>query len=178
MRWGVISVQTAIIRQVMDDHPNTRGPKAARLQEKTKGKIAVKAGFRKGKKIAIGRKEVKKGGRQINRSRPLEEIPKETEGKNEEPPPRAFSVIYDWSSSLMLPKKDGDNEEAIKELKIEVEAQKMRCDGHERMIKDLQSICDTHENTLETLRQKVVELHRSNGTLSATYYGETYDIIT
>jgi chromosome segregation ATPase len=77
----------------------------------------------------------------------------------------------------MLPKQGADNDEAIKDIKMELEAQKMRCDGHERMIKDLQSICDTHENTLEMLRQQIVELHRSNGTLNATYYGETYDIV-
>jgi hypothetical protein len=59
-----------------------------------------------------------------------------------------------------------DNDQAFKELKKEVQALTIRCNEYERIIKDLQSAHDMHENVLEMLQQQIVDLHDAQGTLS------------
>ncbi|KAF8257954.1 hypothetical protein EI94DRAFT_1708451 [Lactarius quietus] len=71
-----------------------------------------------------------------------------------------------------------DNNKTFKDLKMEVQALTARCDEYERIIKDLQSAHDTHKNILEMLQQQIVSLHDSGGTLSSTYGGKNYDLIS
>jgi len=42
----------------------------------------------------------------------------------------------------------------------------------EKAVKDLQSICDTHQRTLETFWQHIVNIHMHQGTLDLSYQGE------
>ncbi|KAF8274188.1 hypothetical protein EI94DRAFT_1696131 [Lactarius quietus] len=60
--------------------------------------------------------------------------------------------------------------------KWSVQALTARCNEYERIIKDLQSARDTHENILEMLRQQIVGLHDSRGILSSAYGGKNYDL--
>ncbi|KAF8259736.1 hypothetical protein EI94DRAFT_1706873 [Lactarius quietus] len=71
-----------------------------------------------------------------------------------------------------------DNNKTFKDLKMEVQALTARCDEYERIIKDIQSACDTHENILEMLRQQIVNIHDSGGTLNSMYGGKNYDLIS
>lgn len=65
---------------------------------------------------------------------------------------------------------------AVEELKIEVEALKMRCDALESVIEIFQSRFDSQENCIESYRQEVARLHNIRGTLNTSYQGENYDI--
>jgi hypothetical protein len=65
----------------------------------------------------------------------------------------------------------------IDELKKEVQVLKGRCDAQDRIIIDLQSKCETHENVLEVLQQEIVCLHQAGKTLSTMYGGENYDLM-
>jgi len=71
-----------------------------------------------------------------------------------------------------------DYDRMIEDLKTEVQALKSRCDGYEKANRDLTSRCDTHENTLEMLRQQIVRYLDSQGTLSTMYHGNTYDLLS
>ncbi|KAF8258338.1 hypothetical protein EI94DRAFT_1708091 [Lactarius quietus] len=70
-----------------------------------------------------------------------------------------------------------DDNKTIKELKMEVEALKSRCNGYEREIRDLQGMCDTHENVLEMLRQQIMRLVDAQGIPNTTYGGKSYVLI-
>jgi hypothetical protein len=48
----------------------------------------------------------------------------------------------------------------------------------EKSVKDLQSICDTHQRTLETFRKHIVDLHMHQGTLDLSYEGEEFEAMT
>ncbi|KAF8262943.1 hypothetical protein EI94DRAFT_1704366 [Lactarius quietus] len=74
--------------------------------------------------------------------------------------------------------KGEDNDKTFKDLKLEVQALTVRCNEYKRMIKDLQSACDTHKNILEMLWHQIINLHDSRGTLSSTYGGKNYDLIS
>jgi len=58
-----------------------------------------------------------------------------------------------------------------------VQVLKTRYDMLEKTTKDLQSICDTYQRTLETLWQQIVTLHRQQGTLNLSYLGEQFEAI-
>jgi hypothetical protein len=77
----------------------------------------------------------------------------------------------------MLPSK-GENSEEIIRLNKEVNTLKARCGGYERIIKDFEARFDSHEDALEMLRQHVVRLLDSQGTLSTRYNGKNYDLLT
>ena len=77
----------------------------------------------------------------------------------------------------MLLAQGKDDDGIIDGLKLEVHALKNRCDEYERMIKDLQSRCNTHQNALEMLRQQIVRCLDSQGTLSTMYHGKNYDMM-
>jgi predicted nucleic acid-binding Zn-ribbon protein len=72
--------------------------------------------------------------------------------------------------------KDEDDDGIVKDLKKEVQTLKGRYNEPERIIKDLQSRCETHENVLEMLRQEIVGLHDSQKTLDTMYLGNSYDL--
>jgi hypothetical protein len=76
-----------------------------------------------------------------------------------------------------MPPSQGENGDKIVKLNKEFMDLKDRCAGYERVIKDLEARCDTHENALEMLPQEIVCLHVSQGTLSASYNGEKYDLL-
>ena len=76
----------------------------------------------------------------------------------------------------MLPSQVEKDDQIVK-LNTEVEALKARCGEQEKMIKDLESRCDTHENALEMLRQQVVRLLDSQGTLSTRYGEKEYKLL-
>ena len=77
---------------------------------------------------------------------------------------------------LLAQGKDCDG--IVEDLKMEVQTLKCRCDGYEKVIKDLTSRCDTHENALEMLWQQIVCYLDSQGTLSMTYHGNNYDLMS
>ena len=65
----------------------------------------------------------------------------------------------------------------VESLKNDVQALKSRCNILEKTVKDLQSICNTHQNTLETFRQEIINLHRCKGTLDLSYQGEGFEVM-
>ncbi|KAF8257438.1 hypothetical protein EI94DRAFT_1708999 [Lactarius quietus] len=77
---------------------------------------------------------------------------------------------------IFEPQGEDDNK-TIKELEMEVEALKSRCNGYEREIRDLQGTCDTHEKVLEMLRQQIMHLMDAQGIPNTTYGGKSYDLI-
>lgn len=70
----------------------------------------------------------------------------------------------------------GEKEGQIIKLNMEIEALKTRCGEYEKRVQDLESRCDTHENALEMLRQQVVHLLDSQGTLSTMYREKEYEL--
>jgi predicted nucleic acid-binding Zn-ribbon protein len=76
---------------------------------------------------------------------------------------------------MLLAKGAYDDTMLVEDLKNEVQALKGRCNMLEKSLKDLQSICDTHQRTLETFRQHIVNLHRHQGTLDLSYKGEDFE---
>ena len=77
---------------------------------------------------------------------------------------------------LLAQGKDCDG--IVEDLKMEVQTLKCRCDGYEKVIKDRTSQCDTHESALEMLRQQIVRYLDSQSTLSMTYHGNNYDLMS
>ena len=76
---------------------------------------------------------------------------------------------------MLCAKGINDDMTQVKGLKNEVQALKGRCNMLEKTVKDLQSMCDTHQRTLETFRQHIVNLHRHQGTLDLSYQGEEFE---
>ena len=76
---------------------------------------------------------------------------------------------------MLCAKGIDDDMTQVKGLKNEVQALKDRCNMLEKTVKDLQSMCDTHQRTLETFRQHIVNLHRHQGTLDLSYQGEKFE---
>jgi hypothetical protein len=76
---------------------------------------------------------------------------------------------------MLLAKGADDDTTLVEGLKNEVQALKGRCNMLEKSLKDLQSICDTHQRTLETFWQHIVNLHRHQGTLDLSYQGEDFE---
>ena len=70
-----------------------------------------------------------------------------------------------------------DNKEIVEGLKMEVQALKTRCNRYEKIIEDLTSRLETHENAIEMLWQQIVHYLDSQGTLSTAYYGKNYDLL-
>jgi hypothetical protein len=78
----------------------------------------------------------------------------------------------------MLLTKCIDDITLVEGLKDEVQALKSRCSMLEKNVKDLQSVCDTHQRTLEMVRQHIVNLHRHQGTLDMSYQGEEFEVMS
>ena len=78
----------------------------------------------------------------------------------------------------MLLAQGKDHDRIVEDLKMEVQTLKSRCNGYEKVIRDLTSQCNTHENTLEMLWQQIVHYLDSQGTLSTTYHGNNYDLMS
>jgi len=71
----------------------------------------------------------------------------------------------------------GDNSTVVEGLKDEVQALKLRCDVLEMAVRDMQSMCDTHQGSLETFRQHVVKLEKQLGMLDLAYQGEQFELM-
>ena len=78
----------------------------------------------------------------------------------------------------MLLAQGKDHDGIAEDLKMKVQTLKCRCDGYEKVIKDLTSRCNTHENALEMLWQQIVHYLDSQGTLSTMYHGNDYDLMS
>jgi hypothetical protein len=86
-----------LFRQVINDHPNTRGAKAARLRDKAKEKLAKKTGAQTGarQKVKAREKGAKKASSRDDESTSPEENPDYTrEEGNAEALPCAFTITY------------------------------------------------------------------------------------
>lgn len=65
----------------------------------------------------------------------------------------------------------------VNDLKNEVQTLKMRCNTLEKAVEDLQSICDTHQTSLESFRQEIVKMQYNQGTLDLSYEGEELELM-
>ena len=78
----------------------------------------------------------------------------------------------------MLPAYGKDDDATLLERpKDDMHALKSRCNALEKTVRDLQSICDTHERALETFRQHIIELQNAQGMLDLSYQGEDFEVI-
>jgi len=144
---------------------NPRGPTVAGLLRRPKGKGARKAG-----------------------SWDASALPKENSYKSSEEvkdrgvePRRGmfanFSLQHLADDDTMLSNGTDDNVTLVEGLKTEIQALKSRCGALEKTVGDLQSICDTHQRTLETFRQHIINLEKVQGTLDLSYEGEEFEVI-
>ena len=70
-----------------------------------------------------------------------------------------------------------DDITVVKGLKNEVQALNHRCNMLEKTVKDLQSICDTHQRYLESFRKEIVNIHNVRGELDLSYQGEEFEVM-
>lgn len=63
----------------------------------------------------------------------------------------------------------------VEDLKNEVQALKIGYSVLEKAVRDLQSICETHEKSLEAFRQHIVKLYGSQ--LDLSYEGEGFELM-
>ena len=66
---------------------------------------------------------------------------------------------------MLLTKGANDDTLLVEGLKSEVQALKSCCNMLEKLVKDLQSRCDTHEGYLETFQLEIINFRRNEGTL-------------
>ena len=64
----------------------------------------------------------------------------------------------------------------VEDLKNEVQALKGRCDMLEKTAKDLQSICNMHQSTLETWRKHIVDIQNRLGVFDSSYRGVQFEV--
>ena len=57
----------------------------------------------------------------------------------------------------------------VKGLKDAVKALKSKCDMLEKTVSNLQSVCETHQKSLETFWQHIKNLHANRETLDLSY---------
>lgn len=77
----------------------------------------------------------------------------------------------------MLAKGTHDDITEVECLKNAVQALKSRCDMLEKTVRDLRSVCETHQKSLETFRQHIINLHVHQGTLDSNYQGEEFEVM-
>jgi hypothetical protein len=75
----------------------------------------------------------------------------------------------------MLAKGTHNDIAEVEGLKDAVKALKSKCDMLEKTVSDLQSVCETHQKSLETFRQHIINLHANRGTLDLSYQGEVFE---
>lgn len=76
----------------------------------------------------------------------------------------------------MLTKGIDDDVTALIGLKNAVHDLESRCGMLEKTVRNLQSICETHENSLETFREYIINLRLHQGTLDLNYEGEKFEV--
>jgi hypothetical protein len=133
--------------------PNARGPKVAGVIRRPKEYLAQKA-----------------GSLDANTSSPEEwsDISSK-ERRNQDTEPRMFSGVI---AGLTI----DDDITVVIGLKNAVQDLKSRCNMLEKEVRNLQSICETHENSLETFREYVINLRLHQGTLDLSYEGEKFEV--
>jgi len=62
-------------------------------------------------------------------------------------------------------------------LKNAVQALKSKCNMLEKTVRDLQSICEMHQKSLETFWQHIINLHAYQGMLDLNYQGEEFEVM-
>ena len=77
---------------------------------------------------------------------------------------------------MLLTKGANDDTVLVESLKSEVQALESQCNMLEKLVKDLQSRCDTQEGYLETFRLEIVNFHRNEGTLDLSCQGEELEL--
>jgi hypothetical protein len=80
-------------------------------------------------------------------------------------------------TALLPAKGPGDSTILVKDLKNEIQALKTKCNMLETTVKNMESVQNTHQRTLETLRQHIVSLQSHMGTLDLSYQGEELDVM-
>ena len=75
----------------------------------------------------------------------------------------------------MLAKGTHNDIAEVEGLKDAVKALKSKCDMLEKTVSDLQSVCETHQKSLETFWQHIINLHANWGTLDLSYQGEVFE---
>ena len=77
----------------------------------------------------------------------------------------------------MLLTKCIDNDiDLVKGLKDEMQALKSRCDGLEKNVKTLLSICNMHGWSLDSFRVEIVRYGIEQGTLDLSYEGDRLEL--
>src|SRR5712691_4023186 len=141
---------------------NSRGPKVAGVIRRPKKKQVQKA-----------------GSRDDNPSFPEEKLSQE--GRDRETVPRMFtrvSVQHSTDNLCHLPKGTDNDITLVKGLKNDVENLKNRCDMLEKTVKELRSICDVHQRSLETFQQHINSRDMEQGRLNLNYEGENFELIS
>ena len=77
----------------------------------------------------------------------------------------------------MLTKGTYDNITEVECLKNAVQALKSRCNMLEKTVRDLQSIYEMHQKSLETFWQHIINLHAYQGMLDLNYQGEEFEVM-
>ena len=145
--------------------PNTHSPKVAGVICRAKGKQAQRVGLW-----------------DANPSSPLKQkfCKSSQEGGGLEAELHMFTRVsaqFCWWHALLTEGTDNDIA-SIEGLKNEVQALKNRCDALKNTVKNLQSICDTHQRSPETLWQQIVNLYKHQGTLDLSYQGEVFEVMS
>ena len=73
---------------------------------------------------------------------------------------------------MLLTKGANDDTLLVEGLRSEVQALKSLCNMLKKLVKDLQSRCNTHEGYLETFQLEIMNFHRNKGTLNLSCKGE------
>jgi hypothetical protein len=138
--------------------PNARGPKTAGVIRRPKENLARKAG-------SPDASSSSSEGWSDRSSQ---------ESRNQDTEPRMFSGVIAQHFDVLT--KGIDDDAVVIGLKNAVQDLKSRCDMLEKTIRNLQSICGTHENSLETFRQYVINHGLHQGALDFSYEGETFEV--
>ena len=185
MDWNITSAGELIFQKVI------RHQKKPRLEARGKAKLAIRTSFQKGKRTGKQREktvswknqsECSGSGKDVGTTWQDEpehlaaDSNETSRERNEEVVLCKFSVIYIWVILIAYLPSQGEKEDQIINLNVEVEALKTRCGVYEKKINDLESRCNTHENALEMLWQQVVCLQDGQGTLSTVYHEREYTL--
>lgn len=66
----------------------------------------------------------------------------------------------------------------VKALRDEVQALNSKCNMLEKNVKHLESMCGTHERTLETFRQNIIRVCSHLEILDTSYQGEEFELVS
>jgi chromosome segregation ATPase len=78
---------------------------------------------------------------------------------------------------MLLATGTGSDIALVEGLKNELQAVKTRCDMLEKTVNDLQILTQTHERTLETFRQHIIDIQAHQRTLNTSYGGEVFEVV-